>query len=302
VFSHEENIGRSIFDVKQNADELGAVVVRKVDEAATWSEAIQHFYAMVSDCRNEDAYRVTGRTKIFSLVLPLLLCGLLLAEQPGEVFQVSTLSALSLGIFQGSLSFSQLREHGNFGVGTFDGLDGELVVLDGRFYQIRADGSVSRVENTNTTPFAVVTNFHAERTAPIRGPAERLQVLAAIDQNLESTNYFYAVKIHGDFISLTARSVPKQVPPYPTLAEAIAKQSIFPLQNVRGTLVGFRSPAFVNGINQAGYHFHFISDDLQSGGHALDFVILDATIEIETIRKHSTFLPDNDAFRLAPLP
>ena len=242
------------------------------------------------------------RVGLFWVVLSLLWCGLLLAEQPGEVFQVSTLDALSLGIFQGWLSFSHLRQHGDFGVGTFDGLDGELVALDGSFYQIRADGSVSRVENTNTTPFAVVTNFHASRTAVIRGPAARLQVLAAIDQTLESANYFYALKVHGDFISMTARSVPKQVPPYPTLAEAIAKQSIFPLRNVRGTLVGFRSPAFVNGINQPGYHFHFISDDQRSGGHVLDFEILDATIETETIRQHSTLLPDNQAFRLAPLP
>jgi len=235
-------------------------------------------------------------------LLSLLLCGFVFAEQPGELFQVSTLDALSLGIFQGSVSFAQLREHGNFGVGTFDGLDGEMVALDGRFYQIRSDGSVSRVENTNTTPFAVVTNFHGTQSAVIHGPAARQDVLSGIDQLLESGNYFYAVKIHGDFISVTARSVPKQTEPYPTLAAAIAQQSVFPLQSVRGTLVGFRSPVFVKGINQPGYHFHFISDDQRSGGHALDFVALNATIEIETIRQHLTLLPDNHAFRIAPLP
>lgn len=242
-----------------------------------------------------------SRVGVFGVVLSLLLCGLLFAEQPGVVFQVSTLDALSLGIFQGSLSFSRLREHGNFGLGTFDGLDGELVALDNRFFQVRADGSVSRVANTNTTPFAVVTNFHAGRTAEIHGPITKQELLATVDQTLESANYFYAMKVHGDFISLTARSVPKQVPPYPTLAEVIAKESIFPLQNVEGTLVGFRSPEFVNGINSPGYHFHFISDDRQSGGHVLDFAILDGTIEIETIRQHSTLLPDNQDFRLAPL-
>src|SRR5262249_42793812 len=98
---------------------------------------------MVFDTLNKDAYPVTYRAKqvgISSLVLSLLLSGLVFAaraEQPGEVFQVSTLDALSLGIFQGALKFSQLREHGDFGVGTFDGLDGELVALDGSFYQIR---------------------------------------------------------------------------------------------------------------------------------------------------------------------
>src|SRR5215813_5470562 len=102
------------------------------------------------------------RVALCCAVLSLVLCGLVFAEQPGEVFQVSTLDALSLGIFQGAVSFGHLREHGNFGLGTFDGLDGEMVALDGRFYQIRSDGSVSRVENTNTTPFAVVTNFYTD--------------------------------------------------------------------------------------------------------------------------------------------
>lgn len=239
------------------------------------------------------------RLALLSVITSVLLCSLLFAEPPAEIFQVSTLETLSLGVFQGSVRFSELRGRGDFGLGTVDGLDGEFVALDGRFHQIRADGAVTPVENSSTTPFAAVTNFHADRTAQMRGPA---QVLAAIDQVLESPNYSYAVKIHGDFISVTPRSVPKQIPPYPTLAEAVAKQSVFPLQNVRGTLVGFRSPAFVNGINQPGYHFHFIADDSQAGGHALDFDRLDATIDIEVLRRQSTLLPDNEAFRVAPLP
>jgi len=222
--------------------------------------------------------------------------------EPGGLFQVSTLDALSLGIFQGSMAFSELRGHGDFGVGTFDSLDGEMVALDGRFYQIRSDGTVSRVENEALTPFAVVTNFRSSQTVAIHAPAVRTQVLSGIDQLLPSANYFYAVKIHGEFVSVTARSVPKQFPPYPALADAIAQQIVFPLQNVRGTLVGFRSPAFEKGINQPGYHFHFISDDRRSGGHALDFVVGNVTVEIDTIRQHSTFLPDNAAFRTAPLP
>jgi acetolactate decarboxylase len=195
-----------------------------------------------------------------------------------------------------------LRGHGDFGVGTFDGLDGEMIALDGRFFRVRSDGTVWRVENDATTPFAVVTNFKASQSIAIRAPATQSQVLAAIDEMLPSKNYFYAVKIYGQFISVTARSVPRQLQPYPTLADAIAHESIFPLQNIRGTLVGFRSPAFVKGINQPGYHLHFISDDQRSGGHALDFEIGDVTIEIEAIRQHATFLPDNQPFRDAPLP
>jgi acetolactate decarboxylase len=177
-----------------------------------------------------------------------------------------------------------------------------MIALDGNFFQIRSDGSVSRVENDATTPFAVVTKFKSSQSFTITGPMAQQQVFAAIDKMLPSNNYFYAVKIHGEFISVTARSVPRQFQPYPTLADAIAQESIFPLQNIRGTLVGFRSPAFVKGINQTGYHFHFISDDRKSGGHALDFEIRDAVVEIETIRQECTFLPDIPAFRVALLP
>jgi acetolactate decarboxylase len=223
-------------------------------------------------------------------------------SQQGEVFQVSTLDALSLGIFQASMSVRELRRHGDFGVGTFDGLDGEMVALDGRFYQIRSDGAVSRVENDALTPFAVVTDFKPSQSLAIRGPATREQVFAALDQMLQSSNYFYAVKVQGQFSSVTARSVPRQIQPYPTLAQVVAQQTVFPLQNIRGTLVGFRSPAFVKGINQPGYHFHFISDDQRSGGHALDFEVSDAIVEIQTIRRHSTILPEAEPFRDAPLP
>ena len=236
------------------------------------------------------------------LLLSLLLCAILFAQRPGEVFQVSTLDALSQGIFEGSMSFSELRGHGDFGLGTFDALDGEMIALDGSFFQAHSDGTVSRVENDATTPFAVITKFKSSQSFTITGPATQQQAFAAIDKMLPSNNYFYAVKIHGDFVYVTARSVPRQFKPYPTLADAIAMEAIFPLQNIRGTMVGFRSPAFVKGINQTGYHFHFISDDRKSGGHALDFEIRDAVVEIETVRQQSTYLPDNQPFRVALLP
>ena len=232
-----------------------------------------------------------------------LLAPLLLAEQPGGgMFQVSTLDALSLGVFQGSMTFSDLRRHGDFGVGTFDGLDGEMVALDGQFFRVRSDGTVSRVENSATSPFAVVTRFRAEQSAELRGPATRVQALAAFDRLMASANHPYAVKVHGLFSSLTTRSVPKQDPPYPPLAAAISQQSTFPLYNVRGTLVGFRVPAFLKGINQTGYHFHFISDDQRNGGHALEFEIGDVKVEVQKLSQHSTFFPDDTAFRDAALP
>ena len=242
-----------------------------------------------------------------SLLLFLLIPTLLLAEDHAvehvnTLFQVSTLDALSLGIYQGALSFRELERQGDFGVGTFDSLDGEMIALDGRFYQVRSDGTVSRVAGDATTPFAAVTTFKPDWMLTSNQSLSYAQISALIDQMLPSKNLFYAVKIHGMFTGLTARSVPRQFLPFPPLATAISQQTLFPFHNISGTLVGFRSPAFVKGINQPGYHLHFISDDQHSGGHALSFQTMQVVIEIAVIRQHSTFLPDNQPFLSAPLP
>jgi len=240
-------------------------------------------------------------------ILPLLFSAEKEGEQGNskhdkELFQVSTLDALLQGIYQGALSYHDLKQHGDFGVGTFDSLDGEMVALDGSFYQVRSDGTINRVRGDATTPFAAVTTFQADLRLIINQPTPLAQLTALIDQILPSANFFYAVKVHGRFLDLTTRSVPKQYVPYPPLAIAIFQQTLFPYSNIAGTLVGFRSPAFVKGINQVGYHFHFISDDEKAGGHALSYTLSQGTVDIGVLRKNSVLLPDHPAFRAAPLP
>ena len=203
------------------------------------------------------------------------------------------MDALSSGIYQGAMTYSELSKHGDFGVGTFDSLDGEMVALDGRFYQVRSDGIVSRVKGNETAPFAVVTTFDSAMRFNVTQSTSLAALSALIDKMLPSLNFFYAVKVHGTFSDITVRSVPKQYPPFPPLATAVAEQSLFPQHDIEGTLVGFRSPAFVRGINQVGYHFHFISDDEKAGGHALSFDIQSATVDVDILRAQSTFLPDN---------
>jgi acetolactate decarboxylase len=199
-----------------------------------------------------------------SLLLFFLIPALLLAEDHGvehvnTLFQVSTLDALSLGIYQGALSFRELERQGDFGVGTFDSLDGEMIALDGRFFQARSDGTVSRVAGDATTPFAAVTTFKPDWSLTLNQPLSYAQVSALIDQMLPSTNLFYAMKIQGTFTDLTARSVPRQFLPFPPLATAISQQTLFPFHNISGTLVGFRSPRFRQRRQPAGLSFplHF---------------------------------------------
>lgn len=225
-----------------------------------------------------------------------------LTRDANILFQFSTLDALTQGIYEGALTFDELARRGSFGLGTFDSLDGEMVALNGTFYQIRSDGTVWRVAPNATTPFAAVTEFRPEARIEIHTSMTMSEVSAFLDRQLPSLNYFYAVKIHGRFQEVLARSVPKQVPPFPPLGNVVAQQSRFPLRHSEGTLVGFRTPQFEAGINAAGYHFHYIADDERAGGHALDFEIADAVIEISMLREHTTLLPATESFGAATLP
>ncbi len=186
------------------------------------------------------------------------------------IFQVSTIDALKHGIFDGDTTFGELAKQGDFGLGTFNGLDGEMIALDGRFFQVKVDGTVHPVPDTLKTPFAVVVFFKPDRES-ILGRADSLEALQAhLDSELPEKESLFAIRIDGKFEKLRVRSVAGQTKPYRTLDEVIKEQAVFELADIHGTLVGFRFPRYMRGVNVSGYHFHFISDDRQRGGHVLD--------------------------------
>jgi acetolactate decarboxylase len=197
------------------------------------------------------------------------------------LFQTSTLSALSEGDFDGDLTYKDLRQHGDFGLGTFDDLNGEMVALAGEFYQIKADGKAYPVEDSMETPFAVVTFFEPDRVVSVDKAFNYEQLKQYLDSMLPDKNIFYAIKVEGDFKYIKARSVSAQSKPYPSLAEALEEQKIFEFHDVTGTLVGFWCPAYAEGINAPGYHLHFITSDRQNGGHLLDCETENVKIEID---------------------
>jgi acetolactate decarboxylase len=217
------------------------------------------------------------------------------------VFQVSTLDALSLGLYQGVYAIGALKRQGDFGLGTFEGIDGEMTILNGHFYHFRSDGIVTEEPDSSRVPFAVITRFRSG----VRFSTNDLsmdELGRQIDQHIPSTNLFYAIRIHGNFSELTTRAIPTLFPPYPPLSEAVKEEVRFPVQNIDGTLVAFRCPAWVNGINQVGYHYHFISDDETVGGHALNFTTGPVIVEIQELQQNSIWVPDKGPFLTAPLP
>jgi acetolactate decarboxylase len=213
-----------------------------------------------------------------------------------EITQVSMLGALLNGMYDGSVTLQELLRHGDFGIGTFDHLDGEMVLLDGQLFQIRGDGAVVTPDLGGTTPFAVVTTFAPEERHDLASGLTLRRFQAEEDAALPNLNIFHALKVTGRFSSMTCRSIPRQLKPYRPLAVVAREESIFEFSGVEGTLVGFRCPEYVAGINLPGYHLHFISDDGTKGGHVLDFTVAKATAETDYLPNFAMMLPDSDTF------
>jgi acetolactate decarboxylase len=185
------------------------------------------------------------------------------------LYLCAPINALVEGIYEEKIPFREIKRHGDFGLGTFDDLDGEMVMLDGEIFQIPSDGRVKRVPDEALTPFAAVTFYrplsHDENSEPLSYRA----FLEWLTRLLPSPNLFYALKIQGEFSYIKTRSVPKQEC-YRPLVEVTKTQPVFEFRNIRGTLAGFYTPSFMASLSVPGLHLHFLSDDLQHGGHLLE--------------------------------
>ena len=217
-------------------------------------------------------------------------------EESDNIFQTSTIDALMDGVYDGDFTFGELKKHGDFGLGTLNDLDGEMIGLDGVFYQVRSDGKVFVVPDAARTPFAAVTFFKADKSVTLNKPLLCGELESYIETLLPSKNIFYALRIEGAFDNVKTRSVPKQIKPFPPLAEVVKRQSYFELNGVRGTMAGFWLPEYTKDINAAGFHLHFIADDKKSGGHVLDCTIRDVKIEIDYSRGLDISLPETSDF------
>jgi acetolactate decarboxylase len=213
------------------------------------------------------------------------------------LYQVSTIDALMQGVFDGIQPVAEIKKHGDFGIGTFDALDGEMIVLDGIVYQAKADGRIYRVPDSLTSPFATVTYFDRDFTVATGSPMNFALFASTMADRLPSQNMVYAVRMQGTFPFLKVRSEPPQQKPYPTLTKALQNQSVYSYTNATGSVVGFYTPVFFKGLNVAGYHLHYISDDRQTGGHILDFIVpVNTTVEYDITPEFDMVLPTNGTF------
>jgi acetolactate decarboxylase len=187
------------------------------------------------------------------------------------LFQASTIGALLEGAYEGDVTFEELAQHGDLGVGTLNGLDGEMIALGGRFYRADVGGYIEEIEPEKRTPFAVMTWFDQSldmRLEP-EEPMSYRAFLEGLDVFTADPEASCAIRVDGEFESVTARSVPRQYPPYRPLLDVLEDQSVFELRAVEGTVLGFRFPDYARGVDAEGYHLHFIDADRERGGHVL---------------------------------
>jgi acetolactate decarboxylase len=195
--------------------------------------------------------------------------------------QASTIGALLEGAYDGDLSFAELADHGDLGLGTLNGLDGEMIALDGEFFRADVEGRIHPVPAEERTPFAVVVEFEPTIEAVVEEPLEHAALLSRLDRLAPAGASSCAVRVDGRFDRVRARSVPRQRPPYRPLTEVVADQRVFEFDDVAGTLVGFRFPAYAAGIEVAGYHLHFLDADRSRGGHVLEARIRSGSVAID---------------------
>ncbi len=247
--------------------------------------------------------RSSLRLSVLAMLLFLLLPGLALAgrsSDPGRdvLFQYSTLPALAAGMFEGGMTVADLKQWGDTGLGTFLGLNGEMVVVDGEVYQVTNDGKVHVAAKDQTIPFATVTFFDTDAVVRL----ERVEKLADLTERvaaaLPGKNAFYALRIRGDFSHIQARSVPAQKEPYPTLADVLTQQSVFALagEQAKGVCVGFYGPDWLKGATVPGFHIHYLSDAKDAGGHVLDLAGNNVVVEIDLTPALRLDLPTTPVF------
>jgi acetolactate decarboxylase len=211
------------------------------------------------------------------------------------VTQVSILDALLARQFDGCLPCRELLKHGDLGIGTFDRMDGEMIIVDGSIYQAKGDGKVYAPAPDNRTPFATVCCFHPDLTWTVSNPADLEAMKKMIDEKASNQNVFCAVRLDGSFSVMKTQALQMQNKPYPPTAEVVKACVRRELKDVSGTIVGFRCPPYVRGINDPGYHLHFLSDDKTQGGHVLECVMEQGTCAVDICGKHLVILPDDAA-------
>jgi len=217
-----------------------------------------------------------------------------------KMYQVSTLQALMLGYNNSVITVSELLKHGDTGLGTFEGVDGEMIVVDGICYRATEDGSVVLAEGDKGVPFSTVCSLEGFRTFDIGAFTSAEELKAELTNLIEEhfgINSMHMVRIDGEFSLIDARSEYGYRSMHISLKDVLSKtQKAFKFENIRGTLVCVYFPDYMDGINASGWHIHFISEDRKCGGHVFEISMIRGKVIMDRINSIELKLPDEPVF------
>lgn len=216
------------------------------------------------------------------------------------VYQVALLQSLALGEFTGSISVKDLKKHGDTGIGTFEGVDGEMIVLDGVVYRANQQCRINVVADKVTVPFSNVTFFDKDFSVNLSDVADKETLEKILNEHVakHGPNSFYMVKITGEFNLMQVRSERGAEKPFTeTLVELLKTQNEVDQENIRGTVVGLYCPDFMTSLNSTGWHFHFISEDKKFGGHVLGMSVKRGEAQFDKTDNFDMQLPPTKSFQ-----
>ncbi|WP_295731861.1 acetolactate decarboxylase [uncultured Limosilactobacillus sp.] len=214
------------------------------------------------------------------------------------LYEHGTLAMLMARNLAGTITLQELLKHGSYGLGTFEGLDGEVMILDNEVYQADSTGNVHHITDmSKTLPFASVHFPQKPRDVALKDLDFKL-LNGAFVHDHQLQNVFAALKLHGTLSEVLIRIAPKQVRPYPSLLEVAQGQPTFTAQDISGTIFGYYAPSAFGSVTAAGWHLHFISDDHQFAGHLLSFAAPQMNGNYEVFDQLDQHFPiHNDEFR-----
>lgn len=215
-----------------------------------------------------------------------------------NLFTVGVGAALIGGLYDGYYPYKLLKQHGNFGLGAPDKLDGELVVFKGKAYQTQHTGKTFQVDDRQLTSFAMVNFFQPDEKITIGNGVTKESLFHLLDSVLKNVNGLYAIHISGKFSYIKTRAFPPvQAHDHTPLAAMLPLQHFFEFNNVNGDLIGYRLPSFMDNTNISGYHFHFLSASKDAGGHIIDLKADNLTIEIDTLDSYTVKVPSTNDYQ-----
>ena len=217
-----------------------------------------------------------------------------------KIYQVSTMQALALGYSRAVINVAELMQHGDIGLGTFEDVNGEMIVVDGHCYKADEKGDVCEADGSIGVPFSAVTFFRETRRLELEKTENIGKLKQILDLRIEEDyglNCMHIVRIDGSFKRVSARSETGYRAHHVTLKESLrVTQRDFYFDDIRGTLVCVYFPDYMDGINASGWHLHFISEDRKLGGHVFDVSMYRGTAYFDKITELEIKLPSEPIF------